>query len=283
MRHLTVYLFPFLLLAFSGCADRPEPELDTAKATTTGAVIVGEVYYRERITLPEGARLVVTLEDVSRMDVASLALAEHSIELTASQPHGFKLIYDPAQIDSRMRYSLRARILVDGRLLFISTEAIDPFSKPLRILVSKVGSTVTSGQSVAKDTADFVDEPTIVSVNPLATIEGTYWKLLSVGGREIIMDEKQEREASFQLRAGSGQAKGFGGCNSFSGAYSLNGNELLFMPLAATMRACVSGMKTELAFFAVLESTAYFSINEESLTLFSENKEPIAQFAAIYF
>ncbi len=42
-------------------------------------------------------------------------------------------------------------------------------------------------------------------------------------------------------------------------------------------------MDDEQAFFEVLENTAYFSITEESLTLFSANKQPVARFAAIYF
>ena len=49
------------------------------------------------------------------------------------------------------------------------------------------------------------------------------------------------------------------------------------------MRACISGMEDEQAFFEVLESAAYFSITEEALTLFSANKQVIARFAAIYF
>ena len=281
MKDFAAPLFLLLFLVLPGCSDSTESTLDAVASS----VFVGEVFYRERIALPPGAKLVVTLEDVSRMDVASTVLSEDTQILTGSPPYSFELAYDPRHIDSRMRYSLRARILVEGRLRFTSTQAIDPFAdpdKPLSILLTATTAVLETAQP-SSTAADAVDGRAIVSVNPLATIEGTYWKLLSIVGREIIMSDKQEREASFQLRAGIGQAKGFGGCNSFTGGYILNGNELSFTPMAATMRACTSGMEVEQAFFEVLESTAYFSITEESLTLFSANKQPVARFAAIYF
>lgn len=168
---------------------------------------------------------------------------------------------------------------------FTSTQAIDPFAEPGEALSILLTANTAEREAVqpSLSAAEAFDVRTIVSVNPLATIEGTYWKLLSIGGREMIMSDKQEREASFQLRAGIGQAKGFGGCNSFTGGYILNGNELSFTPMAATMRDCIRGMDSEQAFFEVLENAAYFSITEESLTLFSESKKPIARFSAMYF
>jgi putative lipoprotein len=279
-----LFLLLWLLLVLPGCSESTELTESTLNALAS-SVIVGDIFYRERIALPPGATLVVTLEDVSRMDVASTVLSEHIQVLTGSTPYSFEVAYDPALIEGRMRYSLRARILVEGRLRFTSTQAIDPFAdpdKPLSILLTATTAVRETAQP-STTTAEAIDGHVIVSVNPLATIEGTYWKLLSIEGREIIMSDKQEREASFQLRAGIGQAKGFGGCNSFTSGYMLNGNELSFTPMAATMRACTSGMEVEQAFFEVLENTAYFSITEESLTLFSANKQTIARFAAIYF
>jgi putative lipoprotein len=49
-------------------------------------------------------------------------------------------VYDPAAIDERMTYGLRARIEKDGELMFTSTEHIDPFAgepgQPVRIMVA---------------------------------------------------------------------------------------------------------------------------------------------------
>jgi putative lipoprotein len=56
-------------------------------------------------------------------------------------------VYDPSAIDDRMRYGLRARIEMDGKLMFTSTEHIDPFAgepgEPVRIMVSKQGRNQT--------------------------------------------------------------------------------------------------------------------------------------------
>lgn len=58
-------------------------------------------------------------------------------------PYSFRLVFDPQSIDDRMTYGLRARIEMDGQLLFTSTEHIDPFAgergEPVRIMVSRQG------------------------------------------------------------------------------------------------------------------------------------------------
>ena len=97
-------------------------------------VISGEVWYRERIALPTGAAVIVTLEDQSRADAAATVLT-----VGGQGPYPFRLVYDPAAIDSRMTYGLRARIELDGKLLFTSTEHIEPFTgDAVRIMVTRV-------------------------------------------------------------------------------------------------------------------------------------------------
>ncbi|NVK43912.1 MAG: YbaY family lipoprotein [Oceanospirillaceae bacterium] len=102
-------------------------------------VISGEVWYRERIALPPGAEVLVTLEDQSRMDAPATVITGYTHIVDGPGPYAFRLVYDPAAIDERMRYGLRARIEHDGELLFISTEHIDPFAvepgEPVRIMV----------------------------------------------------------------------------------------------------------------------------------------------------
>ena len=41
--------------------------------------VTGEVFYRQRIALPPTAELYVAVEDVSRMDVAAVVMAESRI------------------------------------------------------------------------------------------------------------------------------------------------------------------------------------------------------------
>lgn len=105
-------------------------------------VISGEVWYRERMALPPGAEVIVTLEDQSRADAPATVLTDYTYTVEGAQPpYPFRLVYDPQAIDERMTYGLRARIVHDGELLFTSTEHVDPFAgeaaDPVRIRVSR--------------------------------------------------------------------------------------------------------------------------------------------------
>lgn len=102
-------------------------------------VISGEVWYRERIALPPDAEVIVTLEDQSRADAPAIVITDY-IHIVDGQgpPYSFRLVYDPAAIDDRMTYGLRARIEHDGELMFSSTEHVDPFAgESVRIMVSR--------------------------------------------------------------------------------------------------------------------------------------------------
>lgn len=104
-------------------------------------VISGEVWYRERMALPPGAKVIVTFEDQSRADAPATIITDYTHIVNGQGPYGFRLVYDPSAIDQRMTYGLRARIEHDGQLMFTSTEHIDPFAgepgEPVRIMVSR--------------------------------------------------------------------------------------------------------------------------------------------------
>jgi len=107
-------------------------------------VISGEVWYRERIALPPGAQVIVTLEDQSRADAPATIITDYTHIVDEQQgPYSFRLVYDPRAIDERMTYGLRARIQQNGELMFTSTEHIDPFAgepgEPVRIMVTRQG------------------------------------------------------------------------------------------------------------------------------------------------
>lgn len=131
-------------MLLAGCSTQM-PAGDGATQTPDNSlmrVVSGEVWYRERIALPPGAEVVVTLEDQSRADAPATVLTDYTHTVDGGQPpYPFRLVVDPAAIDERMTYGLRARIVHDGELLFTSTEHIDPFAgapgEPVRIRVSQ--------------------------------------------------------------------------------------------------------------------------------------------------
>jgi uncharacterized lipoprotein YbaY len=89
-----------------------------------GARVTGTETYRERIALPPNAVVHVSLQDVSRADAPAVVLGEQMIETQGRQvPIPYEIPYDPAAIDQRFTYSVRARITVGGQLMFTSTTA----------------------------------------------------------------------------------------------------------------------------------------------------------------
>ncbi|WP_421526686.1 YbaY family lipoprotein [Pseudomonas brenneri] len=104
----------------------------------------GEVFYLQRIALPPTATLSVSLQDVSLADAPAVTLAEQKGPVNGKQvPLPFHLSYDPAQVKPGHSYSVSARIELDGKLMFITTErhsvqlnGQDP--QPLRLRVDAV-------------------------------------------------------------------------------------------------------------------------------------------------
>ena len=88
------------------------------------AAVTGTVTYSQRIALPPEATVVVKLEDVSRADAPSTVVAEQHIATAGQQvPIPFKLVYDPADIEARNRYVVRAQIFYGDDLAWTSTTA----------------------------------------------------------------------------------------------------------------------------------------------------------------
>lgn len=129
------------LLAFSaaGCTAPLAPAAPAASATASvpavgsgarpmaAASVTGTATYRERMALPPDAVFEAVIEDSSKADAPALVLGR--TEVTSFQvPVSFSIAYDPAKLDPRARYSVRTRILVQGRLWFTS----DTFHPVLR-------------------------------------------------------------------------------------------------------------------------------------------------------
>jgi len=135
--------FPLLLTLFSGilisgCNDKPKVADDALSLLDT------EIYYTQEIILPEGAKLEVRLEDISKMDVASEVISNTTREVKSKPPYALQIAFPTELIKVNHRYGLRASIKLDDKLLFISTYHINPFevgiASPIKIKVDPVGS-----------------------------------------------------------------------------------------------------------------------------------------------
>ena len=233
--------------------------------TTAMQKIEGSVWYRERMLLPN-AEVHVALEDVARMDVAADVIASTRFTPQGGPPWDFSIAYDPARINDKGRYALRARIEVDGRLIFINTTHIPAFNHdpgtPVRIMVSRVGKAASQ-------------------MKPDAELVNTYWKLSELNSKSVKLGvEKKEVHMVFANE--KNQVQGFSGCNRFSGTYQQKTNQLKFGPMAATMMACVDGMAQEAAFLKALGKVTRYTIAEDTLSLYSGEQKLILRFEAVY-
>jgi putative lipoprotein len=102
-------------------------------------VIEGSVSYREKILLPANAIVRVQLQDVAKQDVAATQLSQVQFPAETGPPYAFELEYFPAQILPSGRYTLRATITHEDRLLFTSDTHIPAFQDgPIDIVVKRV-------------------------------------------------------------------------------------------------------------------------------------------------
>lgn len=105
-----------LAAVIAGCAATPPIMSEQRGVDVT-------VTYRERILLPPGHTLRVTLADVSLADAPSRTLAETALELEGrAPPYSVRLSTDAAQLDPRHEYAVRAEIRNPAGALRFTTD-----------------------------------------------------------------------------------------------------------------------------------------------------------------
>ena len=128
-----------LIFVFAAALVACDSEMGGASKEPTIAKIEGTVFYRERIALPPNAVVEIQLEDVSQPDAMATVMATVTLNSQSGPPYAFSIDYNPAQIDSRMTYALRATIRVDDKLMFTTMDYTAPFSgNPVSVLVRRV-------------------------------------------------------------------------------------------------------------------------------------------------
>ena len=126
---------PTVAFALAAC-------LTIVPAASAQSFFTGTVTFRKRISLPAGALLEVTLEDVSRADAPAETIASTRVESPGAPPIPFKLVYDQGRVVSNRRYTVRARIVVVGELLFATDMPVPVLSatapSPVVLMLGRV-------------------------------------------------------------------------------------------------------------------------------------------------
>ena len=106
--------------------------------------VKGAATYLQRIALPPNAVFEAHVEDISRADARAESIGSVRISGPGNPPITFAIDVDPQRIDAQHRYSVRATIIVDGRLLF-TTDQVYPVltqgnGRDVELLLRQTGS-----------------------------------------------------------------------------------------------------------------------------------------------
>jgi len=106
----------------------------------------------------------------------------------------------------------------------------------------------------------------------VVSLAGTQWLLESMGETPVAP------ESGLTLAFAEDNAvSGSGGCNNFSGTYTLDGDSLTFSPLVSTKMACADDAMTqqETAFLEALGSTTRYEMSDGRMTLWAGDAETL--------
>jgi len=182
--------------------------------------IQGTATYRERMALPPAAVFEATIEDVSRADALASVVASTHVASPGNPPIEFTIPYDQSKILPDHRHVVRARILLDGTLLFTSDVATPVITHGSPTSVSMTLRRVGVGQT----TPATPGLPTASSPASNRPLEATYWKAIELAGKPVPAPNAN-REANLVFQAG-GRVSGFDGCNRLTGSYELKGDSV---------------------------------------------------------
>lgn len=245
-------------------------------ALADGMSIVGDIFYRERIALPDTAVATVTLLDVSLADAPSTIISDQVIDPAGQVPISFALPFEPDDILSGHSYALSARIEVDGELWFISDTriSVDPLEDVGMVSIPLVSARGADDEEEGSGPAE-EENADVVEPGPLA---GTRWVLQALDGAAIHAEVK----TTLIFAADADSVGGNGGCNSYGGSVTYAAeDEIAISQVFSTLMACdEQSMAQERAFFDSLEAVGSYSIEGDTLLLFNEDSVEIARFSA---
>lgn len=230
---------------------------------SAGAQLRGTAMYRERMSLPTDAIFEATLEDVSRADAPATVIGRARLEPAGHPPFRFAIHYDPLRLEPGHSYSVRARVMAAGQLLFTTDRQ---YALP------------SAGEELSIQLVRTQSAPAPAGI---AALENTYWKLLRVGTETVNLGA-QQREPHLVLHSQGKRVAGTGGCNRIIGAYAVSGEELKFSQMGGTMMACPDGMQYERAFHDALMNVSRWRIDGERLELFDSAGTSLALLESRY-
>lgn len=235
-------------------------------ALAASVTLSGEVTYRERIAMPQGAYLRLRLVDLTAAGTPTRVQAEAPIASPGQVPLTFTLNFDGRALVDGNQHALVAEIMAGLELWFSNAEPyrLDPLAPqgPVAILTSFAGR-LTEADERAEVAQATPNAPSILDLT---------WRAESINGNPVAADVDSTLSIASDMRAG-----GRGGCNNYFAQAQVGGETIGFSAIAATRMACLSDAATaqETAFFAALEAARLWRRHGDSLLLLDEDGEEV--------
>ena len=224
-----------------------------APALANDVSFSGLVTYRERMALPPGATLAVTL--VSLPAQTRVAGAHASLGDKARSPIQFTLDVRSDVISSGGEYGLVAEIRHAGHVIFRNWQ-------PVAADLQEPAGNVIEVQFSPPPPHD-PPEQILLPVETPDPLLDVLWHVTSIGGDPVLSQTELTLSITADHRAG-----GNGGCNSYFTEASFATPPLAFGPIAGTRMACEPAvMAQEARFFAALAATISYDLVGDALKL----------------
>jgi heat shock protein HslJ len=108
----------------------------------------------------------------------------------------------------------------------------------------------------------------LLSPSAQTTVRGTEWSLVELNGAAVAATGRKPT----LLLGSNDRASGFGGCNQFSGSYSLTSDRLEFSAMAMTRMFCAEAAGLEQDYVSALQSTHAYRVSGGRLELLSDQR-----------
>jgi len=216
--------------------------------------VSGQVIYREKIAMPEGAVVTVRVSDVSLADAPADVIGEQVIENPGNVPVKFSVAYDASKIQQGRTFAVSARIEVNGKLEWISTTRIPVITdgaptSNVTVPVERVGGTAntTSADDAAKKLTDSVWQ----------------WQSTTQASGDMSVNDPTRYTITFNA---DGTANIKNDCNNILANYTLNGSNMKLELGPSTLVACSEDSR-DTEFRAQLSAVSSYKIENEMLLL----------------
>lgn len=215
-----------------------------------GTTLTGTVTYADRVALPRGAYLQVSLVRLPGSQPVTGAAA--AIPAKGQVPIAWTLNLHDGVASDGASYGLLAEIAAGGRVLFRT-------SHPVPVDVTAAAPTAITLR-FSPDPAPEVSDP--VPTAPEGLIDRV-WTVTSIGGKPVAGTRPLTLSIAADHRTG-----GSAGCNEFFTEATLADGKLTFGPAAATRMACTAQtMDQETAYLAALAAIGGYELDGTSLRL----------------